>query len=44
MDGGILSHTLTITPKILKQIAEIDEFKGAWALYLRRQRRTTLPC
>lgn len=30
MDGGIRSDTLAITPKILKLIAEIDEFKGAW--------------
>ena len=28
---GILTHTLVITPAILKLIAEIDEFKGAWA-------------
>jgi Fic family protein len=27
---GILTHTLAITPAILKLIAEIDEFKGAW--------------
>ncbi len=31
MDGGIHTDTLTITPKILKLISEIDEFKGAWA-------------
>jgi hypothetical protein len=31
MDGGIHTDSLTITPKILRQIAEIDEFKGAWA-------------
>ena len=31
MDSDIRTYTLTITPKILKQIAEIDEFKGAWA-------------
>jgi len=31
MDGGIRTGTLTITPGILQQIAEIDEFKGAWA-------------
>jgi len=30
MGAGILTDTLTITPKILRQIAEIDEFKGAW--------------
>ena len=30
MDGGIRTNTLTITPAILKLIAEIDEFKGAW--------------
>ncbi len=29
--GGIRAQTLTITPGILKCIAEIDEFKGAWA-------------
>ena len=29
--GGIRTHTLVITPKTLKLIAEIDEFKGAWA-------------
>lgn len=28
---GICTHTLSITPKMLKLIAEIDEFKGAWA-------------
>ena len=28
---GIRTHTLAITPAILKLIAEIDEFKGAWA-------------
>lgn len=26
----LLTHTLVITPAILKLIAEIDEFKGAW--------------
>ena len=31
MDGGIRIDKLTITPKILKLISEIDEFKGAWA-------------
>ena len=31
MDGGIHTDSLTITPKILRLIAEIDEFKGAWA-------------
>jgi len=30
MDGSIRTDTLTITPAILKLIAEIDEFKGAW--------------
>jgi Fic family protein len=30
MDGGIRTETITITPAILKVIAEIDEFKGAW--------------
>jgi Fic family protein len=30
MDGGIRTDTLTITPAILKLIAEIDQFKGAW--------------
>jgi Fic family protein len=28
---GIRTQTLTITPETLKCIAEIDEFKGAWA-------------
>jgi Fic family protein len=28
--GGIRAETLAITPTILKLIAEIDEFKGAW--------------
>lgn len=31
MDDSIRTSTLTITPAILKLIAEIDEFKGAWA-------------
>ena len=31
MSGIICTDTLKITPKILKLIAEIDEFKGAWA-------------
>ena len=31
MDGNIYTDTLKITPEILKLIAEIDEFKGAWA-------------
>ena len=30
MDGSIRTSTLTITPTILRLIAEIDEFKGAW--------------
>jgi Fic family protein len=30
MDDSIRSDTVTITPAILKLIAEIDEFKGAW--------------
>lgn len=30
MDSGIRTDTLAITPAILKLIAEIDEFKGAW--------------
>ena len=30
MDGGIQTATLSITTAILKLIAEIDEFKGAW--------------
>jgi Fic family protein len=30
MDGGIRTEAVTITPAILKMIAEIDEFKGAW--------------
>ena len=31
MGGGIQTDTLAITPEILRLIAEIDEFKGAWA-------------
>ncbi len=31
MVDGILRDTLAITPEILRLIAEIDEFKGAWA-------------
>ena len=31
MDGDICTDTLKITPEILRLIAEIDEFKGAWA-------------
>jgi len=31
MGGDICTDTLKITPEILKLIAEIDEFKGAWA-------------
>jgi Fic family protein len=31
MGGSIYTNTLIITPEILKLIAEIDEFKGAWA-------------
>jgi Fic family protein len=30
MGGGIRTDTVTITPAILRLIAEIDEFKGAW--------------
>lgn len=30
MDGSIRTDTIAITPAILKLIAEIDEFKGAW--------------
>lgn len=30
MDDPIQTATITITPAILKMIAEIDEFKGAW--------------
>ena len=30
MDGTIRTNTLVITPEILRLIAEIDEFKGAW--------------
>ena len=30
MGGNICTDTLKITPEILKLIAEIDEFKGAW--------------
>ena len=31
MDGDIQTAALEITPEILRLIAEIDEFKGAWA-------------
>ena len=31
MDGGMQTQTLKITHEVLKLIAEIDEFKGAWA-------------
>ena len=31
MGGDICTDTLKITPEILRLIAEIDEFKGAWA-------------
>ena len=31
MGGSIRTGTLEITPEILRLIAEIDEFKGAWA-------------
>ena len=31
MDGNIRTGTLEITPEVLRLIAEIDEFKGAWA-------------
>ena len=31
MAGGIRADSLSISPAILKLIAEIDEFKGAWA-------------
>jgi Fic family protein len=30
MEGSICADTVTITPVILRLIAEIDEFKGAW--------------
>lgn len=30
MGSGIRTHTIEITPAILKLIAEIDEFRGAW--------------
>jgi Fic family protein len=30
MEGSICTDTVTITPAILRLIAEIDEFKGAW--------------
>lgn len=30
MGGGIRTETIAITPAILKLVAEIDEFKGAW--------------
>ena len=29
--NGVRTHTLSITQKMLKLIAEINEFKGAWA-------------
>ena len=29
--GGVRTDSLQITPQVLKHIAEIDEFKGAWA-------------
>lgn len=31
MDDLLKTHTIAITPACLKTIAEIDEFKGAWA-------------
>ncbi|MCW8872839.1 Fic family protein [Pseudomonadota bacterium] len=31
MEGGIRTDSLKITPQVLRLIAEIDEFKGAWA-------------
>ena len=31
MDGGLRSESLEITAEVLTLIAEIDEFKGAWA-------------
>jgi hypothetical protein len=30
LGGGVQIDTLEITPEVLKLIAEIDEFKGAW--------------
>jgi len=30
MEGGIRAGTIEITPEVLKLVAEIDEFKGAW--------------
>lgn len=44
MGGHIWTETLKITPEILKLIAEIDEFKGAWAAIGRisRDRLTAL--
>ncbi len=30
MDGGIRTDTIAITPTVLRLIAKIDEFKGAW--------------
>ncbi|VUX56055.1 conserved protein of unknown function [uncultured Woeseiaceae bacterium] len=30
MDGGIRTDKIAITPAVLRLIAEIDEFKGAW--------------
>jgi Fic family protein len=31
VDGGVQTGTLIITPEVLRLIAGIDEFKGAWA-------------
>ncbi len=31
MDGSMQTDTVNITHEVLKQIAELDEFKGAWA-------------
>jgi hypothetical protein len=42
MDGGFRVDTITITTTILKLIAEIDEFKGAWTAIGLRQTQGTL--
>ncbi len=45
MGGGIRTHTIAITQAILKLIAEIGEFKGAWMAIGRisSERLTALP-
>jgi len=46
MGGGIRTDTVAITPAILRLIAEIDEFKGAWTAIGRisPERLTALRC